>query len=66
MDIQKTKMLVSSVWMLVALVIAINAAVPWPVHFAIAAIGLLPPLALLMWWNDPSETLSETINKARK
>ena len=56
MTLQNIKMIVSGVWMLTALVIAIVADVSWLAGIAIAALGVLPPLALLLWWNEPAQT----------
>jgi hypothetical protein len=33
---------------------------------ALAALGLLPPLALMLFWNDPPETMSESIRGGRR
>jgi hypothetical protein len=66
MQLQQIKMLVAASWMLVTLAIAIAARVSWPLHLAIAAVGLLPPLALLLWWNEPGQTMTESIDEARR
>jgi hypothetical protein len=66
MTLQNIKMIVSGVWMLTALVIAIVANVSWLAGIAIAALGVLPPLALLLWWNEPAQTMSESIRQAQQ
>ena len=66
MTLQNIKMIVSGVWMLTALVIAIVADVSWLAGIAIAALGVLPPLALLLWWNEPAQTMSESIRQAQQ
>jgi hypothetical protein len=66
MQLQRIKMIVAASWVLVALVIAIGAPVSWPLHLAIAALGLLPPLALLLWWNEPGQTMTEAIDEVRR
>jgi hypothetical protein len=66
MTLQNIKMIISGVWMLTALVIAIIADVSWLAGMAIAALGVLPPLALLLWWNEPAQTMSESIRKAQQ
>ena len=66
MTLQNIKMIVSGVWMLIALVIAIVADVSWLAGIAIAALGVLPPLALLLWWNEPTQTMSESIRQAQQ
>lgn len=32
----------------------------------LVAVALAPPIAMLWWWNDPPETMSESINQARR
>ena len=66
MTLQNIKMIVSGVWMLTALVIVIVADVSWLAGIAIAALGVLPPLALLLLWNEPAQTMSESIRKAQQ
>lgn len=66
MALQKIKMIVSAAWVLTILAVAIPADVTWQFQLALAAIGLLPPLALLLWWNDPPQTMSQAIDKARR
>ena len=66
MTLQNIKMIVSAMWMLTALVIAIVAGVSWLAGIAIAALGVLPPLALLLLWNDPAPTMTEAINEVRR
>jgi hypothetical protein len=66
MTLQNIKMIVSGVWMLTALVIAMVADVSWLAGIAIAALGVLPPLALLLWWNEPAQTMSESIRQAQQ
>ena len=66
MTLQNIKMIISGVWMLTALVIAIVTDVSWLAGIAIAALGVLPPLALLLWWNEPAQTMSESIRKAQQ
>jgi len=38
----------------------------WQIWAAFIALAVLPPLALLLWWTDPAETMSETISEARR
>jgi hypothetical protein len=30
------------------------------------ALGVLPPLALLLLWNEPAQTMAEAIDEARR
>jgi hypothetical protein len=66
MELQYIKMTVSGVWVLIAVVIAIVTDLPWPGLIALAGVGVLPPLALLLLWNEPTQTISESIQKARR
>ena len=66
MDLQKIKMIVSAGWVLTAVAVAVGANMSWPLLAVLALVGTLPPLALLLWWNEPTQTMSETINKARR
>ena len=54
-------------WVLSAAVIGILAGVTSTGGLvALAALGLLPPLALMLLWNDPPETMSESIRGGRR
>ena len=66
MQLQNTKMILSGAWMSIALAIAVVTGVSWPGGVAIATLGVLPPLALLLLWNEPAPTMSESIQKARR
>jgi hypothetical protein len=49
-----------------AVVIAIVADLSWTGGIALATFGLLPPLAILLLWTDPAQTISESIHEARR
>ena len=66
MGLQRIKMIVAASWMAVTLALAIVADVSWPLRLAIAALGLLPSLGLLLWWNEPAQTMTEAIDEARR
>jgi len=66
MQLQRLKMVLAASWMLATLAVAISARVTWPLHLAVAALGLLPPLALLLWWNEPGQTTTEAIDEVRR
>ena len=66
MQLQRIKMIVAASWVLVTLAVAIAARVTWPLNLAFAAIAFLPPLALLVWWNEPSQTTTEAIDEVRR
>ncbi len=67
MKIQQIKIALTAVWMLAAMMILVGS-----VHLTsmidrigLAIFGVLPPLALLYWWNEPVQTLSESIHRVR-
>ena len=66
MELQYIKMTVSTLWVLTAVVIAIVADPSWSRGIALASFGLLPPLAILLLWNDPAQTTTESIREARR
>lgn len=66
MTLPHIKMLVAVSWVAITLVGAIAARVTGPLVLMIAAVGLLPPLAMLLWWNDPAQTMTEAIDEIRR
>lgn len=67
MSLQRIKMSVSVVWILVATIIAIALVdMSWAKGLMLVGFGLLPPLAILLLWNEPAQTMSERINDARR
>jgi len=66
MQIQPIKMIVGGVWALAVFAIAMAFDVSGLGVLAVAAFALLPPLALLLLWNEPAQTMSESINQARR
>jgi cytochrome c oxidase subunit IV len=65
MTLQRIKMTVSAVWVLIAMLIAIAVDMSWTRGALVAGLGLLPPLAILLLWNEPTKTMSESIHDAR-
>ena len=47
------------------MLIAIAVDMSWTRGALIAGLGLLPPLAMLLLWNEPTRTMSESIHDAR-
>ena len=66
MDLQRIKKVIAAGWMLTILAVVVVTNLSAPVQFALILAGLLPPLALLLWWNEPTQTMSESINQARR
>jgi len=53
--------------MLLATLLAITLVdMSWTKALMVAGFGLLPPLAILLLWNEPAQTMSESINDARR
>ena len=59
-------MIVAASLIVISLGLAIAARVTWPVQIAIAALGFVPALALLLWWNEPAQTMTEAIDEVRR
>ena len=67
MGLQRIKSIVAATWVLTAIVVGLVASVrSFGGLVALAALGLLPPLALLLLWNDPSQSMSESIQESRR
>jgi len=66
MRLHSIKMLVCSVWALAALAMAVAVDASGAGVAAAAALAFLPPLAVMLLWNEPPQTMSEIINKARR
>ena len=66
MPLQRIKIIVSVSLVVISLALAIATNATWPVQLAIAALGFLPALAVLLWWNDPAQTMTEAINEVRR
>ena len=67
MGFKQMKRAIAVVWVLLAAVIGIVAGVRSTGGLvALASLGLLPPLALMLLWNEPRETMSESIRGGRR
>ena len=66
MSLQRIKLTMSAVWVLAALVALLIAGASLTGNLVIAALAVLPPVALLLLWQDPVPTMSERINEARR
>ena len=67
MKSQHVKLMLAAVWMVLAVVIVAALGYlrsPSDV-LLLAALALAPPAAMWFWWNDPAETMSESIHAAR-
>lgn len=57
----------AAVWMVAVFVFFVQASrsPTLPDGIAKAALTILPPVLLWFWWNDPTPTMSESIQEAR-
>jgi hypothetical protein len=67
MRLKKIKVMIAAAYV----VIVVVAGLAWGLTStsgwtALTALALLPPAAMLWLWNDPAETLSESIQQARR
>jgi|SoiMethySBSTD1v2_1073268.scaffolds.fasta_scaffold09396_7 hypothetical protein len=66
MELQTIKRTIAVGWVALMVIVALTARVSWPLQFVIAALGVLPALALLLLWNEPAQTMTQAINEARR
>lgn len=66
MQLEHIKIAICSAWVFVALVIAIVVQPSTMGAILLGSLGLLPPLAMLLLWNHPRQTMSESIDEARR
>ena len=67
MQLERIKKVAAGVWVIAAVILGLFVReVTWPMWVAFIALSVLPPLALLLWWTEPAQTMSETINDARR
>jgi len=67
MKLQRIKTAIAAVWVLSAIVLLIGSAhvTSTTDRMVLTLFGILPPLAMWFFWNDPSQTLSESIHVVR-
>ena len=66
MQLERIKWVVTAAWMIAAAVLGLFVHdLTWQMWVAFIALAVLPPAALLFWWTDPAETMSEAIHEAR-
>jgi len=66
MQLEHIKMTISGVWVLTVLLIAIVVDPSTKGAILLGSLGLLPPLVMLLAWNHPAQTMSESIDEARR
>ncbi len=67
MELQHYKAALVTVWVLATCTLAIATGVASiPGLAVLAVIAVLPPLIMLRLWNDPPQSISESIHEARR
>ena len=67
MRMKQIKLTSGILWVAAAAIVALLVGVSSPGGLALlAAFALLPPLAMVMLWNEPQETMSESIRGGRR
>ena len=67
MQLERIKWIVAGAWVMAAVILALVVSdLNWQMWAAFIALAVIPPLAMLFWWTDPAETMSETISEARR
>jgi hypothetical protein len=66
MELHTIKRTIAGSWVALTLIIALMSQITEPLQLAIAALAVMPPLALLLLWNEPAQTMTQAINEARR
>ena len=67
MQLERIKWIAAGAWVMAAVILALVVRdLNWQMWAAFIALAVIPPLAMLFWWTDPAETMSETISEARR
>ena len=67
MSLQNIKFTLAASWVLAALIIGLVGQVGSTAGMGtLMVLGLLPPLAMLLLWKDPPQTMSESIRENRR
>jgi len=67
MPIRSIKTILAGAWVLAAILIGVVAGVQSAGALVVlAALGLLPPIGMFLFWNEPTQTMSESISEARR
>ena len=66
MRLEHIKMTISALWIVTTLLLALVLQLPMRGAVVLGCLGLFPPLLLMLLWKDPAQTLSESIDEARR
>jgi hypothetical protein len=65
MQLVSIKAIVAMLWVSTVFIVGIAGSLnSFPSWTALAAVAIIPPLVMSWQWNDPRQTMSETIQKA--
>ena len=65
MTLERLRIGVSVLWMLTALYIATDLRVSWTTGPVLFALGIIPPVALLLLWNHPLPAMGRRVRDPR-
>jgi hypothetical protein len=65
MTLERLRIGVSLVWMLIALYIATDLSVSWKTGPVLFVLGVIPPVALLLLWNHPLPAMGRRVRDPR-
>jgi hypothetical protein len=66
MRLEHIKMTITGVWIFTALLISLAVQPSTMGAILLGSLGLLPPLVMSLMWNHPAQTMSESIDEARR
>ena len=67
MQLGHIKWILAGAWVMTAVILGLIVRdLTWQIWAVFIALAVLPPVALLLWWTDPAQTMSETISEARR
>ena len=67
MKLQQTKIILTALWLLAMLAVSYAANTATTSSWTtLAVLTVVPPIAMWFFWNDPPQTMSESIQKARR
>jgi hypothetical protein len=66
MQLKYKKLISISIWLVTLAILSMSANLTSPSsRMVVAAVGLIPTILILRFWNGPAKTMSERINDAR-
>jgi hypothetical protein len=64
MQLVSIKAIVAMLWVSTVSIVGIAGSLNFPSWAVLAAVAVIPPLVMMWRWNDPCQTMSETIQEA--